>query len=113
MKLTSCLNEGRDCGVHWTFERFVDMELTGYVRDTVRDVSKTQCEDLCLTSTSFNCMSASYDHLRKECLLSDENRFTQPNGFVSKQGVDYLENQCESGEQANLKVGRLIDRALL
>ena len=56
---------------------------------------------LCLSATAFACMSASYDHLRKECLLSDENRFTEPNDFVHKQGVDYLENQCETGESSS------------
>ena len=95
--LTSGTISGRDCGAHWTFERFVDSELRGHVRETVRDVSKTECEERCLSSTAFPCMSASYDHLRKECLLSDQNRFTEPSDFVHKQGVDYLENQCESG----------------
>ena len=46
----------------------------------------------------FSCKSASYDHLRKECHLSEEDRFTRPEGFVVKQGSDYLENQCESSE---------------
>ena len=78
------------------------------MRETVRDVSKTDCEELCLSSSAFSCMSASYDHLRKECLLSDENRFTEPNDFVHKQGVDYLENQCESGESSSVKVLKLM-----
>ena len=43
-------------------------------------------------------MSANYDHLTEECQLNRQNRFTRPDDFESKQGVDYLENQCESGE---------------
>ena len=44
--LTCGMIEGRDCGAHWTFERFVDTELRGHVRETVRDVSKTDCEEV-------------------------------------------------------------------
>ena len=40
---------GRSCNALWTFERFVDKELRTNVRDTIRDVTKTECEDLCLS----------------------------------------------------------------
>ncbi len=89
---------GRSCNALWTFERFVDKELRTSIRETVRDVSKTDCEDLCLSENRFDCKSASYDHLRKECHLSEEDRYTAPESFVSKQGTDYLENQCQSGK---------------
>ncbi len=72
-------------------------------RDTVRDVSKSECQDLCLKSTAFPCLSANYDHLMRQCQLNDENRFTVREGdFAHKQGVDYLENQCESGKSYSL-----------
>ncbi len=87
---------GRSCNALWTFERFVDKELRSNIRDTVRDVSKTECEDLCLSENRFDCRSASYDHLSKECHLSADDRFTNPDSFVSKQGTDYLENQCQA-----------------
>merc|ERR1719334_124436 len=70
------------------------MELTGFVKETVRGISKTDCEELCLNQNSYFCKSASYDYLRQECHLSNENRFTKWNAFLTKNGIDYLENQC-------------------
>ena len=46
----------------------------------------------------FSCRSATYDHLQRHCFLSEEDRFSQPESFVVRQGVDYLENQCESSK---------------
>ena len=90
-----CIYLARTCQSLWTFERFVDMELRGNIRESVRDVvSKSECQDLCLEETRFACLSANYDHLRAECHLSDENRFSRSDAFGAKQGVDYLENQC-------------------
>ena len=43
---------GRICNALWTFERMVDKELRSNVRDTIREVTKTSREDLCL-STNF------------------------------------------------------------
>jgi hypothetical protein len=42
--------------------------------------------------------SANYDHLKQECHLSEEDRFSQPDAFLVKQGTDYLENQCQSSK---------------
>ncbi len=93
---------GRDCGSLWSFERYVDRELVGSVRETARDVSKSECQALCLASQAFPCLSANYDHLLRECALSDANRFTRrPEDLVGRQGVDYLENQCQSGERSS------------
>ena len=46
-------NSGRTCGAVWTFERFIDYELRGFVRETHRNVSKTDCEDFCLSESRF------------------------------------------------------------
>ena len=35
----------------------------------------------------------------QECHLSEADRFSEPRSFVSKQGTDYLENQCESSKR--------------
>ena len=87
---------GRNCGESYTFERVVDMELTSFVKETVRGISKTDCQDRCLSEKSYSCKSASYYHMLQECYLSTENRFTtQPNAMIKKNGTDYLENQCE------------------
>jgi len=90
-----CLR-GRTCGAVWTFERYIDYELRGFVRETQRNVSKTECEDFCLSESRFSCRSATYDHLTRLCYLSEQDRFTQPESLVPRQGSDYLENQCES-----------------
>ena len=112
---------GRTCGAVWTFERYIDYELRGFVRETQRNVSKTECEDFCLSESRYNdanifllsylnifhlskyfpvsrfsCRSATYDHLTRLCYLSEQDRFTQPESLVPRQGSDYLENQCES-----------------
>ena len=92
------ISKGRSCGKSWTFERVVDMELTGYIKETVRGITKTECQDRCLSENAYSCKSASYDHMRNECHLSTEDRFTQPKSFLPKQGTDYLENQCESSK---------------
>ena len=42
---------GRTCGAVWTFERYIDYELEGFVRDVQTEISKTECEDLCLSES--------------------------------------------------------------
>ena len=42
---------GRTCGAVWTFERYIDYELEGFVRDVQTEISKTECEDLCLSAS--------------------------------------------------------------
>ena len=91
-------NTGRLCDSLWTFERLMDMELRGSERDTIRDVSKSECEDRCLSETGFSCLSANYDHLSRVCTLSDGNRYSNQAGFAPSSGVDYLENQCQAGK---------------
>ena len=93
----------------WTFEWMVDKELRSNVRDTIREVTKTDCEDLCLSENRFDCRSASYDHLTKECHLSADDRFTHPDAFVTKQGTDYLENQCQASKFICYTIAQLIE----
>ena len=100
---------GRSCNALWTFERMVDKELRSNVRDTIREVTKTDCEDLCLSENRFDCRSASYDHLTKECHLSADDRFTHPDAFVTKQGTDYLENQCQASKFICYIIAQLVE----
>ena len=44
-------SQGRSCGAVWTFERHIDTELRGFVRETQVNVTKTQCEDFCLSES--------------------------------------------------------------
>ncbi|CAB4063246.1 unnamed protein product [Lepeophtheirus salmonis] len=84
------------CGLLWTYERFVNKELKVDPKKIQRDVSKNECEDLCLSESSFVCKSANYDHVRRDCFLLNVDRFEIDQSLQSKQGVDYLENQCEA-----------------
>ena len=68
-----CLR-GRTCGAVWTFERFLDYELRGWVRDTQTKISKLECQDACVSENRFSCRSATYDHATQECHLSEEDR---------------------------------------
>ena len=50
---------------------------------------------LCLLEDDFECRSAEYDSESKVCILSREDRRTQPEAFRNDVfGVDYIENQC-------------------
>nr|CAD7262146.1 unnamed protein product [Timema shepardi] len=90
-----CLR-GVTCGLAWTFDRFLNYELRGFVNLQIPGISKTECEDRCLEERSFVCRSASYNHIRQECRLSSEDRFTQPQAFETSSEADYLENQCST-----------------
>nr|XP_040567250.1 uncharacterized protein LOC121116996 isoform X1 [Lepeophtheirus salmonis] len=92
---TTCLR-GSGCGLLWTYERFVNKELKVDPKKIQRDVSKNECEDLCLSESSFVCKSANYDHVRRDCFLLNVDRFEIDQSLQSRQGVDYLENQCEA-----------------
>ncbi|XP_068082053.1 uncharacterized protein [Anabrus simplex] len=82
------------CSLAWTFERYVNHELRGFVNLALPAVSKTECEDRCLEERTFTCRSATYNYRRKECRLSAEDRYTQPQAFQASMDSDYLENQC-------------------
>lgn len=84
----------------WAFERVINGALDGYDHKTKDGVeSRNECARLCLLETDFECRSAEYDFEGKMCILSREDRRTQPeafrNGIV---GVDYIENQCAKRE---------------
>ena len=52
-RLLNFCDLGRTCGAVWTFERYIDYELRGFVRETQRNVSKTECEDFCLSESRY------------------------------------------------------------
>ncbi|XP_034231598.1 uncharacterized protein LOC117639791 [Thrips palmi] len=90
-----CLRGG-GCGLAWTFERHVNLELRGYDRVMIPGLTKTECEDRCADERTFLCRSATYNYRRQECRLSTEDRHTQPHAFLPSAEADYLENQCAS-----------------
>eukprot|EP00095_Tigriopus_kingsejongensis_P000115 maker-scaffold983_size73474-snap-gene-0.8 protein:Tk00115 transcript:maker-scaffold983_size73474-snap-gene-0.8-mRNA-1 annotation:"PREDICTED: uncharacterized protein LOC100909276" len=95
-----CLND-RGCGMLWTFERVLDMELQGHERSIKTNLSKTECEDACLLETSYPCKSANYNHLSRNCVLNEADRISEPKSLLPSQGIDYLENQCKTALTAN------------
>ena len=80
----------------WAFERVINGALDGYDHKSVDGVeSRNECARLCLLETDFECRSAEYDFETKTCILSREDRRTQPEAFRNDVfGVDYIENQC-------------------
>ena len=80
----------------WAFERVINGALDGYDHKSVDGVeSRNECARLCLLETDFECRSAEYDFEAKTCILSREDRRTQPEAFRNDVfGVDYIENQC-------------------
>ncbi|XP_047103996.1 uncharacterized protein LOC124722900 [Schistocerca piceifrons] len=88
-----CL-QGATCNVPWVYERFISRELRGFVNAAYPGISKIECQERCLEERSFVCRSITYNYLRKECRLSCEDRYTQPQAFIVNGDSDYLENQC-------------------
>ncbi|CAB3367593.1 Hypothetical predicted protein [Cloeon dipterum] len=88
-----CLRGG-GCGQTWTFERYVNYELRGFVAMRYQGISKIECQERCLEERAVICRSASYNFRRRECFLSSEDRFSQPQAFIASVDTDYLENQC-------------------
>ncbi|XP_046406709.1 uncharacterized protein LOC124171575 isoform X1 [Ischnura elegans] len=82
------------CGLVWTFERHPNFELKGFDQVRYPGVSKAECEDRCLEEKQFICRSATYHSRLRECRLSSEDRFTQPQAFIPSVDLDYIENQC-------------------
>ena len=80
----------------WAFERVINGALDGYDHKRKDGVeSRNECARLCLLESDFQCRSAEYDSEAKLCILSREDRRTQPEAFRNNViGVDYIENQC-------------------
>ena len=80
----------------WAFERVINGALDGYDHKRKDGVeSRNECARLCLLESDFQCRSAEYNSDAKLCILSREDRRTQPEAFRTNViGVDYIENQC-------------------
>ncbi|XP_065562057.1 uncharacterized protein LOC136028245 isoform X2 [Artemia franciscana] len=99
-----CLT-GQGCGQRWTFERVPNYQLHRQAKETVKNVSRNECMDLCLSTRNFLCRSASYDNMNRDCYLSNEDRQTEPSSFKFAKYTDYLENQCVT-ERYECKYGQ-------
>ena len=83
----------------WAFERMIGSSIDGFDHKTIEGIDgRSECGRLCLLENSFDCRSAEYDFEAKTCILSREDRRTQPEAFrTNTPGVDYIENQCAKG----------------
>ncbi|XP_076348052.1 uncharacterized protein LOC143245579 [Tachypleus tridentatus] len=90
-----CL-KGRSCGKLWTFERIIGYEFQGKVEREISGVfNRHDCQDYCLSESTFLCRAANYYYQHRICRLFSENRRSQPKLFHRIAGVaEYLENQC-------------------
>ncbi|GFU87279.1 apple domain-containing protein [Trichonephila clavipes] len=96
-----CLKLGdQPCPRQWAFDRIPGVQLFGYDDKPLSNVeSRDICLEKCSIEDSFVCRSARYDRFNKTCVLSRHDRRTAPEAFRrSLRQVEYLENQCVSGE---------------
>ena len=95
----------------WAFERMIGSSIDGFDHKTVEGIDgRGECGRLCLLETAFDCRSAEYNFESKSCILSREDRRTQPEAFrTNTPGIDYIENQCAKG---NILVFRVPKRSL-
>ena len=98
----------------WAFERMIGSSIDGFDHKTIEGIDgRGECGRLCLLETSFECRSAEYDFGAKKCILSREDRRTQPEAFrTNTPGIDYIENQCAKGNSYELNVTNLVLRTL-
>ena len=61
--------------------------------------NRRDCEEFCLSESSFTCLSADYNVVTLSCSLSRETRRTQPDSFQPSRDTEYLENSCLSTDQ--------------
>ena len=96
----------------WAFERMIGSSIDGFDHKTIEGIDgRGECGRLCLLETSFECRSAEYDFGAKKCILSREDRRTQPEAFrTNTPGIDYIENQCAKGNAYKLDVKNLVLR---
>ena len=83
----------------WAFERMIGSSIDGFDHKTIEGIdNRGECGRLCLLEAEFDCRSAEYDFESKKCILSREDRRTQPEAFrTNTPGIDYIENQCAKG----------------
>lgn len=93
-----CVPTHLDCGKLWPFDRVLDQASVGVnPRDLVRFISRSECRKKCLEEKNYKCLSASYDSTISECRLYSEDRTSGAVTLLFTKGIDYLENQCNSG----------------
>lgn len=79
----------------WVFERVPGYELIGFNTYTYPSQSREECMMWCFRETNFECRSAEFTYSARVCVLSNQDRRTQPDSYIATtKDVEYLENQC-------------------
>ena len=81
---------GRTCGAVWTFERYIDYELEGFVRDVQTEISKTECEDLCLSESRWSFVGFNFFLLKMTLKVFSSKTLGYLNFVVEGSLVDLL-----------------------
>ncbi|CAJ0567923.1 unnamed protein product, partial [Mesorhabditis spiculigera] len=73
------------------------------LRGLEQGISLEECQCLCANSKAsgrfaFECLSATYYHNERDCVLNLENRETRPEAFRSDENVTYIGLTCSRGE---------------
>ena len=92
---------GKTCRKSWTFTRVPQLEYIGEANEEINNVrSISECRNLCLDASVYQCRSATYDSNAKVCRLTEETRRSAPSDFrIAERGVDYIENECADSKE--------------
>ncbi|KAJ4450316.1 hypothetical protein ANN_01736 [Periplaneta americana] len=79
----------------WVFERVPGYELIGFNSNSYPAQSREECMSWCFSETDFECRSAEFTFSARTCVLSNQDRHTQPDSYIATTNdVEYLENLC-------------------
>jgi len=95
---------GRICRKQWTFTRVPGYEFAGEGNEELTDVrSMSECRNLCLESSFYQCRSATYYTDSRLCKLSEETRRSAPQDYrEAGVAVYYMENECSDCKHEKL-----------
>ncbi|CDW58113.1 plasminogen protein B [Trichuris trichiura] len=84
------------CGFMWRYDVVPKMSVRlDYIAGVRRVESMSMCETLCTTEKRFQCRSAIFNYVTKNCHLSKYDRRSMPFDFHEGRAEQiYLENQC-------------------
>ncbi|XP_024081755.1 uncharacterized protein LOC106664049 [Cimex lectularius] len=94
------LDEG--CDAPWSAEIFRSSEMPFKNPVVIPSPSREDCIRLCVSNTHIHCRAANYYYERKECAMSDMDRFAVSDELqlqTGKNGVDYIESNCATSSK--------------
>ncbi|KRY28683.1 tRNA (guanine-N(7)-)-methyltransferase non-catalytic subunit wuho [Trichinella spiralis] len=100
-----CLQSAPRCSRLWRFDILPKMSIRlDRIDDVHRVDSLAMCETLCSMENHFQCRSAVYNYVTRNCHISKYDRRSMPFDFHAGRSEEvYLENQCVSALAYNEK----------